>query len=92
MSSNIARGDISRAGIILYDLKVRVLLERGFYSREGLIWGNTVYVPYDSKIIRTYCKKKFKLTTFCLLFLEKRRLDKFILKFTDYEYEHKLRN
>ena len=38
MSSNIARGDISRAGIIFVkDLQVRVLLERGYYSREGLI-------------------------------------------------------
>ena len=44
MSSNIARGDISRTGIINYFLPLlRALLECGFYSREGLIWGNTVY-------------------------------------------------
>ena len=43
LSSNIARGDISRAGIIfLQCLQLRALLECGFYSREGLIWGNTV--------------------------------------------------
>ena len=37
------RGDISRAGIILlWGLQLRALLECGFYSREGLIWGNTV--------------------------------------------------
>ena len=43
MSSNIARGDISRAGIIfLQGLQLWALLECGFYSREGLIWGNTV--------------------------------------------------
>ena len=37
-SSIIARGDISRAGIIfLQGLQLRVLLECGFYSREGLI-------------------------------------------------------
>jgi hypothetical protein len=43
MSSNNVRGDISRAGIIfLQGLQLRVLLECGFYSREGLIWGNTV--------------------------------------------------
>ena len=37
-ASNIAGGDISRAGIIiLQDLQVWVLLECGFYSREGLI-------------------------------------------------------
>ena len=38
MSSNNVPGDISRAGIILLqDLQLRVLLECGFYSREGLI-------------------------------------------------------
>ena len=38
MSSNNVRGDISRAGIIfLQGLQLRVLLECGFYSREGLI-------------------------------------------------------
>ena len=43
MSSNNVRGDISRAGIIfLKGLQLRVLLECGFYSREGIIWGNTV--------------------------------------------------
>ena len=43
MTSNIARGDISRAGIIFFQgLQLRALLECGFYSREGLIWGNTV--------------------------------------------------
>ena len=43
MSSNNVRGDISRAGIIfLQGLQLRALLECGFYSREGLIWGNTV--------------------------------------------------
>ena len=40
---NIAPGDISRAGIIfLQGLQLRALLECGFYSREGLLWGNTV--------------------------------------------------
>ena len=40
---NIARGDISRAGIINNSLALlRGLLECGYYSREGLIWGNTV--------------------------------------------------
>ena len=43
MSSINARGDISRAGIIKHSLPLlRVLLECGYYSREGLIWGNTV--------------------------------------------------
>ena len=38
MSSNIARGDISRAGIIIHSMTLlRALLERGYYSREGLI-------------------------------------------------------
>ena len=42
-ASENARGDISRAGIIfLPGLQLRALLECGFYSREGLIWGNTV--------------------------------------------------
>ena len=42
MSSNIARGDISRAGIINHSLPLlRALLECGFYLKEGLI-GNTV--------------------------------------------------
>ena len=37
-ASYIASGDISRAGIIfLQGLQVRVLLECGYYSREGLI-------------------------------------------------------
>ena len=37
MLSSIARRDISRAGIILLvGLQLRALLERGFYSREGL--------------------------------------------------------
>ena len=37
-ASNIARGDISRAGIIfLQGLQLRVLLRCGYYSREGLI-------------------------------------------------------
>ena len=37
-SSNIARGDISRAGIIKHSLALlRALLECGYYSREGLI-------------------------------------------------------
>ena len=44
MSSNIARGDILRAGIINHFLPLlRALLECGFYSREGFICGNTVY-------------------------------------------------
>ena len=35
--------DISRAGIIKHSLPLlRALLECGYYSREGLIWGNTV--------------------------------------------------
>ena len=39
------RGDYLRAGIIkTFHLWVRVLLECGYYSREGLIWGNTVSV------------------------------------------------
>ena len=43
---NIARGDISRAGIINPSLALlRALLECGYYSREGLIWGNTVDAP-----------------------------------------------
>ena len=43
MPSNITRGDISRAGIIICSLALlRALLERGYYSREGLIWGKTV--------------------------------------------------
>ena len=38
MSLNIARGDISRAGIINHFLALlRALLECGYYSREGLI-------------------------------------------------------
>ena len=38
IASIIARGDISRAGIIfLQGLQLRALLECGFYSREGLI-------------------------------------------------------
>ena len=38
MSSNNARGDISRAGIINHSLALlRALLECGYYSREGLI-------------------------------------------------------
>ena len=37
-ASNIARGDILRAGIINHSLVLlRALLERGYYSREGLI-------------------------------------------------------
>ena len=37
------RGDILRAGIIKHSLALLwALLERGYYSREGLIWGNTV--------------------------------------------------
>ena len=43
MSSINARGDISRTGINIYSLALlRVLLECGYYSRQGLIWGNTV--------------------------------------------------
>ena len=43
MSSNNACGDISRAGIINHSMALlRALLECGYYSREGLIWGNTV--------------------------------------------------
>ena len=39
MSSNIARGDISRAGIIfLQGLQLRALLECGYYSRAGIIF------------------------------------------------------
>ena len=39
----IARRDISRTGIIfLQGLQLRAVLEQGLYSREGLIWGNTV--------------------------------------------------
>ena len=38
MSSNIARGDILRAGIINHSLPLlRELLECGYYSREGLL-------------------------------------------------------
>ena len=37
MSSNIARGDILRAGIINHSLALlRALLGHGYYSREGL--------------------------------------------------------
>ena len=43
MSSNMARGDISRAGIINHSLALlQAILECGHYSREGLIRGNTV--------------------------------------------------
>ena len=43
MSSNIARGDILRAGIINHSFALlRALLERGYYSKKGLIWGDTV--------------------------------------------------
>ena len=56
MSSNNARGDISRAGIINHSLPLlRALLEHGYYSREGLILGNTV-VSY-LRVTFTYRKK-----------------------------------
>ena len=43
MPLNITRGDKSRTGIIFHSLVLlRALLERGYYSREGFIWGNTV--------------------------------------------------
>ena len=49
MSSNIAHGDISRAGIILLQgLQLRAILECGYYSREGLIWGNTVCAAHEN--------------------------------------------
>ena len=42
------------AGIIfLQGLQLRALLECGYYSREGLIWGNTVHItvrPYNYAI------------------------------------------
>ena len=44
-ASDDARGDKSRAGIIfLQGLQLRALLECGLYSREFLIWGNTVFI------------------------------------------------
>ena len=50
MSSNIACGNILRAGIIIDSLVLlRALLERRYYSREGLIWGNTVFIYYLQK-------------------------------------------
>ena len=43
MSSNNVRGDISRAGIIFSQgLQLRVLLERGYYSRAGIITATLV--------------------------------------------------
>ena len=51
MSSNITRGDISRAGIINHFLPLlQALLKRRYYSREGLIWGNTVYLELVDKL------------------------------------------
>ena len=66
-TSNIARGDISRAGIIfLKDLQVRVLLECGYYSREGLIWGNTVPIIIES-YLQPYNSTMERKATYLLL-------------------------
>jgi len=65
MSSNIARGDISRAGIIfIQGLQLRVLLECGYYSREGLIWGNTVDISkiHSAQHEKLFCFVLFKST------------------------------
>ena len=49
-SSNIGHGDIPRAGIITHSLALLPeLLEHGYHSREGLIWGTPyVFISSDS--------------------------------------------
>ena len=45
--SNIARGDMSRAGIIIHSLALlRALLECGYYSREGLYHKQIICFTY----------------------------------------------
>ena len=59
-----SRGDYLRAGIIKTSyLWLRALLECGYYSREGLIWGNTVcsYQILCSWSIREKKTKHFEL-------------------------------
>ena len=58
MSSNTAQGNILRAGIINHSLVLlRALLECGYYSREGLIRGNTVYIRLSGRLsYKSMCK------------------------------------
>ena len=55
MSSNIAPGDISRAGIFLQGLQEQVLLECGFYSSR-----ECVDTCYSKKLQSEWKKYKIK--------------------------------
>ena len=65
--SKKARRDISRAGIINCFLALlRALLERGYYSREDLIWGNTVSCTFSKLYV--YIQNCIKTSNFKLKF------------------------
>ena len=60
MSSNIARGDISREGIIIYSLALlRVLLECGYYHNAGIIRGSALYEEIRYFIFSSCLRDKY---------------------------------
>ena len=69
MSLYIARGDILRAGIINCSIALlRALLECGYYSREGLIWGNTVVYKWKNNF-DCECKLAVLYLTYAFIFI-----------------------